>query len=625
VLLLGKTRTIDAERKNRHPAKRSGALKKSATASRIFSVLTGTRAETEIALSYCKQSEDRILTGTDPHKLLGRKAACIMTDLMESRCLSFREIPQTTKLFSAFLEEFGRVSGYYAHPPTETGTSAAAREARVAPEIRSGVVDVLHEQNRRFGAGAATETNLDRLASGAVAIVTGQQVGLFSGPLFSFYKVLSAIRCAEDLTRRGVDAVPVFWLATEDHDLAEINHTFWNTRRGLTRYELPVKDEDAGRRVGEVMLGEEISAIVGAAMNDLEGADAEKMDRALRESYSPSETYGSSFGKLMARLLAGRGVILMDPLDERLHRLSIPVYRQALEESESLGDALIARSNDLEQAGFHAQVKVTRETTLLFYQVDGRRQAVRSRNGKFVAGKKSFSREELASLIESTPQDFTPNALLRPVVQDTLLPTAAYIGGPAEIAYMAQSHVPYQRILGRMPVILPRASFTIVEPPIARLMEKYGLDIRDIFRGRQLLRGKLELHTLPKALSRRFEKDEKALRSLLAAYGDPVKTLDTTLAGALQSAERKMLYQFAKLKGKAARAEGLRTGVLDRHERILLDSLYPNRGLQERSLSTLPFLAAYGSGMLHDLGKLASMAPSFDDAGCAFQHHVVSL
>jgi len=544
---------------------------------------------------------------------------------MESRCLSFREIPQTTKLFSSFLEEFDQVSAYYAHPPTEAGLKAAAHEAHVTAEIRSGVVEVLREQNRRLGADAATQKNLERLASGAVAIVTGQQVGLFSGPIFSFYKVISAICCSEELSRRGTEAVPVFWLATEDHDLAEINHTFWNTRRGLTRYELPIKEEDAGRRAGEVVLGEEIRASVGAAIQNLEGGDAAKVDRALRESYAPGETYGSAFGKLMARLLAGRGVIFMDPLDRRLHQLAIPVYRRAVEESELLRDALLARSKELEHAGFHAQVKVTRETTLLFYNADGRREPVRSRNGKFVAGKASFSREEILAVIERRPEDFTPNALLRPVVQDTLLPTAAYIGGPAEVAYMAQSQVPYQRILGRMPVIFPRASFTIVEAPVARLLGKYGFDVCDVFRGRQHLRAKLEMQTLPKALARRFEKDEKALRRMLSAYANPIKTLDATLTGALQSAERKMLYQFTKLKAKAGRAEGLRTGVLDRHERILVDSLYPYRGLQERSLCGLPFLAAYGTELLDGLSRLVSVFPSSDGSCHAFQHHIVLL
>jgi uncharacterized protein YllA (UPF0747 family) len=210
-------------------------------------------------------------------------------------------------------------------------------------------------------------------------------------------------------------------------------------------------------------------------------------------------------------------------------------------------------------------------------------------------------------------------------VQDTLLPTAAYIGGPAEVAYMAQARVVYDQILGRMPAILPRASFTVVEAAIANLLVKYDLDIRDFFRGRQHLRKKMEAKTLPAALARRFEKDEKALRQLLEAYRGPLEKLDPTLVGGLQLSERKMLYQFERLKGKVARAKNVRTGVLDRHERLLLDSLYPNRGLQERSLSALPFLAEYGFEFLDELTRVSPAPGSLENSLCAQQHHVLVL
>ena len=157
----------------------------------------------------------------------------------------------------------------------------------------------------------------------------------------------------------------------------------------------------------------------------------------------------------------------------------------------------MARSKELERGGFHAQVKVARESTLLFYNVDGIRQPLRQRNGKYFAGGATFTADELRAAIEKTPEAFTPNVLLRPVVQDTLLPTAAYVGGPAEIAYMAQAQVVYRQLLGRMPAMLPRASFTIIEPAVARLLKKYGLDFRDMLRGRQYLRARMEVKSLP--------------------------------------------------------------------------------------------------------------------------------
>lgn len=565
---------------------------------------------------------------SDPLNSSLSQLACIMIEPMESHCISFREIPQTTKLFSSFLEDFWRLSAYYAHPPNETGVIAASREVKQDPVIRSGVVEVLREQNRAFAASispeaqAVTARNLDRLAAGAVAIVTGQQVGLFGGPAYSLYKAISAVSWADELTTRGVDAVPVFWLATEDHDLAEVNHTFLLTRAGLRRYELPVDANTSGRRVGEVALGSPVSALVAEAADSLEGPSAESVAQALRESYTPTDTYGSAFGKLLGRLCAGRGIIFIDPLDPRLHHFAAGVYRRALDAAVPLREALIARSKELERGGFHAQVKVTHESTPLFYNVEGHRLPLRSANGGFIAGKASFTPDELRAAVHKTPEAFTGNVLLRPIVQDTLLPTAAYIGGPAEIAYMAQAQVVYQRILGRMPAILPRESFTLVEPLLARILQKYGLDVTDLFAGRQHLRARMEQKSLPAGLAQRFETGEAALRQLLESFRAPLKELDPTLLGTLDAVEEKMLYQFLKLRGKAGEAENFRTGILDRKERLLLDSLYPHHELQERSLSLLPYLANFGPELLDNLAKFCGPAAP---AACATQHHVISL
>lgn len=544
---------------------------------------------------------------------------------MESHCLPFREIPHTSELFSAFLEGFDSVSSYYAHPPTIRGVVDAVREVRLDPETRRGVVEVLREQNARFGAGSATKTNLDRLAAGALAIVTGQQVGLFSGPLYSFYKAVSAIRIADEITRRGVDAVPIFWLATEDHDLAEVNQAFWCTRAGLARYELAQAPENEGKRVGEIVFGHAIEPIVEQACASLEGPSAAHVASALRESYTASDTYGSAFGKLMARLLAGRGLIFIDPLDARLHRFAAGVFRRALHDADELRDALEARSRELESGGFHAQVKIAPGSTLLFFNVDGRRHPLRAQDGKFIAGDAEFSVDEISAAIESTPELITPSVLLRPVVQDALLPTAAYIGGPAEVAYMAQAQVAYKRILGRMPAILPRSSFTLIEPAVARVLSKYGLEFRDVLRGPQHVRSILEQKAIPNALARRFESDEEQLRAMLKSYTEAIEKLDATLLGTLEAVEEKMLHQFTKLKEKVGRAENFRTGVLDSHQSAIFESLYPNHELQERTLCALPFLAAYGAELLDEMTRLSFGADSGADESCSNQHHVLFL
>ncbi len=536
---------------------------------------------------------------------------------MESHCLRLASLPHTTKLFAAYLEDFSRVKPFYLRSPDGAGVEAAARAVDFPAGVRRAVVEVLREQNRAFGADDSTEKSLRRLGDGAVAIVTGQQVGLFSGPAYSFYKALTALRWAARLSERGIDAVPVFWLATEDHDLAEVNQSYWLTKDATQRLTVRGAEQFAGRQVGAIHFGEEIVAVVDEAARGLSGPFAGEVERALRESYTAGDTFGSGFGKLFARLLAGRGMILLDPLDRSLHRIAAPIFQRAIEQAGALRDELLARNKALDKAGFHAQVKVTAEQTLLFMNVDGRREPVRLRGGKFSAGGKAFGADELLGMVEKTPEVFSPNVLLRAIVQDSLLPTAAYVGGPAEVAYMAQVEVVYRKLGKAMPAILPRAGFTLVPPHVGRLLKKYGLSLADVFQGRQRVHAALAAGSLPRGLAARFDADEKSLRKLLGKYAAPVAKLDKTLAGALSTAERKMIYQFLKLRRKVGAAEGLRSGILEKHERMILEELYPLRAPQERALCFLPFLAAGGTELLDKLFLHAGGSPA--------QHCVVEL
>jgi bacillithiol biosynthesis cysteine-adding enzyme BshC len=468
--------------------------------------------------------------------------------------------------------------------------------------IRRGVVDILRNQNAAFGGDSETNRNLDRLRDGAAAVVTGQQVGLLGGPAFSVYKALTAIRLANELTAGGTNAVPVFWLATEDHDLAEVDHCFFGARGGLERFDLTAPSAE-GRRVGEIQLGEAVRELSSRAGGILEGAAAGDVARWISGSYRPEETFGSAFAKLMTRIFTGRGLIFLDPLSRELHRLSARTMLQALREHEVLAKDLVARSAALERAGFHAQVKVAENSTLVFRIVDGQRVGVRPKNGGFVAGRIEESLEETLKAAERHPEKFSANALLRPVIQDTLLPTVAYIGGPAEIAYHAQASIVYKQLLGRAPAVLPRAGFTLVTAHVVNLLKKYNVSVQDVFAGRQKLRANMEAEVLPQELTKRFAEGEKVLQELVEGLRDPLARLDKTLAGALDTAAEKMLYQFNSLRGKAGRAEGFRTSVLDAHEREITGLLLPNGELQERSLSLLPFLAANGGELLDHLSR----------------------
>jgi len=251
-------------------------------------------------------------------------------------------------------------------------------------------------------------------------------------------------------------------------------------------------------------------------------------------------------------------------------------------------------------------VKVTSRSTLLFYLGDGVRQVITASNGKFQAGDKTWGREELAHLTHAEPEKFSPNALFRSVVQDFLLPTAAYVGGPAEISYFAQAEVIYRRLLGRMPVMLPRAGFTLVDAKAAKLLRRYGLTVEDVWAGSQSLRHKMESASVPKALSKSFQKNQKQIHKMLTQLGKQIAKLDPTLKGTVERARQRIEFHLEKLRQKAGKAQDQKTGLISAHEQYLESLLYPHKALQSRELCLLPFLARWGASGLSELQKLSS-------------------
>ena len=526
---------------------------------------------------------------------------------MECRALPFRQLPHQSKLFVQFLDNFPAVKQFYAHPPTIQEVGKAARSLDYPRERRAEVAEILREQNAALGAARATQENLERFQKGAVAVVSGQQVGLFGGPAYAVYKAVSAIQIAEELTEAGIDAVPVFWIATEDHDLDEVRISTWFHDGKLMRFELP-GNGDAGQPVGRIPLGTQLAEMVHEVASILTGADGEFVAGILRESYGVQETYGSSFGKLFTRLFAEQGLILLDPLDARLHRVAEELFGRVVEEREELNEALLERGKELEKGGFAVQVKVTARSTLIFGMEKGTRQPVSTSGGRFICGEQSWTKEELSQAVRAEPRNFSPNALLRPVLQDFLLPTAAYIAGPAEIAYFAQAQVIYTKLRAPMPVILPRASYTILDAKAEKLLRRYGLKVEDVWRGSQELRRKMETSSVPAGLGKNFDKTLRESDRMLSRLKEQIVRLDPTLGGAVETAQKKITFQFEKLKRKAGRAQALKAGLIAAHQESLESLLYPHKMLQSRELCFLPFLASWGQGGFKELRSLAGSA-----------------
>jgi uncharacterized protein YllA (UPF0747 family) len=207
--------------------------------------------------------------------------------------------------------------------------------------------------------------------------------------------------------------------------------------------------------------------------------------------------------------------------------------------------------------------------------------------------------------VQAEPEKFSPNALLRPVLQDFLLPTAAYIAGPAEIAYFAQAEVIYKKLLGRMPVILPRAAFTILDAKAEKLLRRYGLRVEDVWRGSQELRRKMETSSVPPTLGRNFDETVKESARMLAQLKKQIVRLDSTLGGAVETAQKKIAFQLDKLKRKTGKAQAQKSGLIAAHQEFLESLLYPHKVLQSRELCFLPFLANWGMSGLKELQSLA--------------------
>ena len=530
---------------------------------------------------------------------------------MKSECLPFQQIPHTTRLFLDYLSYAPSVRDFYPRSPgfsewlKDEAPSVAYDAAR-----RGKVSEILKRQNRMWGASPKTLANIERLKQGALAAVTGQQVGLFGGPLFSIFKALSAVKLAEQATAAGVDCVPIFWLATEDHDLAEVNHVALVSEQGVPQlfaaespaFESAVTDAP----VGTVKFGPEIEPLVERAAALL--GDSE-VTTWLRQAYRPGETLGSAFALLFAQLFADWGVILLDPADKDFHDLAKPLFRAAIERASELDEALLARGKALEQAGYHQQVKVTSATTLLFEVKDGARTVVRRRNdgtnggngGAFVVGEEQISHGELLDRIEKAPEKFNPNVLLRPVVQDYLLPTLVYTGGAAEVAYFAQVAVVYEKLLGRVTPILPRFSATLVEAKPERILTRYQLGLPDLFHGPEKVREAIAARSLPSDLQTRFSEAYTSVEQSMTALRESIGRLDSTLVDTAQSSQESMAHQISRLQARVSRAEGLRNEVITRHADALSHALFPHKALQEREVAGVSFVARYGPELLANL------------------------
>jgi len=509
---------------------------------------------------------------------------------MECTCVRQTELPNTSKLFADLVYHPERVRSFYSYIAQDPESYvSSAKQVNLSPERRAALVAALREQN-------GPSASLDLLAQpGTVAVVTGQQVGLFSGPSYTIYKALTAARLAKELTARGIPAIPVFWLATEDHDFAEVNHTWVFDGKHQ-----PVKLEINGsavsnQPVGEVRLTSVPVDVLREALREFPFG-AEVADRVAM-AYIPGRTLGQAFGDLLRDLLSGFDMLQIDPMAPAVRSLAAPTIRAALAQAQELKKLVVERNRELNAAGYHAQVHVEDETSFFFLLENGRRIALRKHNGDYLSPDGRFSPEELMERAEH----ISPNALLRPVVQDSILPTVAYIGGPAELAYLAQSAVLYRTLLGRMPVAVHRSGFTVVDQRGRKLMHRYQLCLSDFFHGEDALRERVSAALVPGGLRGVVEETRGSLSQAVEKLEAELAAFDPTLDAAVRKSYNKIAYQLSKIERKVGREMLARDERASHDASYLQGLIYPRKHLQERLYSIIPFLAQHGFALINEL------------------------
>ncbi len=535
------------------------------------------------------------------------EAACYSTPEesgLRVETLPFEKIPHQSRLFLDYLKDPVALRRFYPSAVRfHHELPQRVPEVLAAYQVdRNKVCDALAAMNERWGAGDATLENIRLLReSDCIAVVSGQQAGLFTGPLYTIYKAISAVKLAGCLRQRNTKAVPVFWIAAEDHDFAEVAKAEIIGRDcQLKHVDVSTDLHREGQPVGLVTLDHSINLVVDQLFELLPNSEfAADMKALVKNAWQPGRGYVESFATMMTSLLGHHGLIFLDPLDPELKRLAAPLYSEAARRAPEIATAIEQRSKELESAGYHAQVLATANSFPLFlHDEQGKRHAVaRVENGNYRAKDidEEHTAEELAAMALEKPERFSPNVTLRAVAQDYLLPTIAYYGGAAEIAYFAQTAEVYRVLERPATPILPRSSMTMIERHTGRVTEKYGLSLTDFFEGLDPVMKRVVEEHLSADTAKMFANAEETMNRELDRLRQELESVDPTLASALDTGRKKINYQLDGLRTRFVRAQMNRDEAAHRQLQRAFDQLYPNKDLQERHINITSLLARHGT------------------------------
>ena len=436
-----------------------------------------------------------------------------------------------------------------------------------------------------FGNGGPALDRLRRAARSGIVVTSGQQPGLFGGPLYTWWKALSVLALADEIEKQtGLPCAPVFWAATDDSDFKEASTTVVATAEGAEQIEMP-EPEGTGVALAQVRIGD-ISEQIARLELAAGSAPGSSVLDLVRRSYAPGSTVGGAFVALLRSVVEPLGISVIDAAHPAVRSAAHPILVRALERSEAIHDGLAARVADLKREHYPPQVKIVEGRTLAFSEADGKRDRIRIRDAAQTAR-------------SAQPGTLGPNVLLRPIVERSILPTVAYLGGPAEIAYFAQVSAVAEALEVTAPVVLPRWSGYVLEPRVERILQRYSLDASD-FADPHAVETRLARASVPETVLENAEsikaEVERAVGQMLSGEG-----ADLVPASVLEGLKRNVAHRIDRLERRYAASIKRRGNDALRDAAIARGALYPFGHPQERALNIIPLLTRYGDDLIHSV------------------------
>jgi len=501
-------------------------------------------------------------------------------------------------LFLDYLHRYRTLSQFFPGDPFERESWATvARELDAATHPRAAVARTLLDLNRDLGGDDAALSSVTALGEGALAIVTGQQVGILGGPLYTLYKALSAVRVARSASSQlGRPVVPLFWMDADDHDFDEVRHAHLLSPSGeLVSVHYEAGGGESRIPVGGRRLEPAIEKVLEAASQALPASEFKAELLQALEAYAPGRSLAEAFGSFLLRLTRGTGLAVVDPSLPALKRLAVVLFRRELAEGQESKKSVRAATEKLVAAGYHAQATTVDSQLNLSYARPERHPISVEGNGFRLAPDGGvLSREQVRRLLDEEPECFSPNVLLRPLYQDTLLPTLAYIAGPSELAYFAQLRGLYAHFGVTMPLVAPRASFTVVERAQARFLERYGVDLTRLNSDDESVLNEILRRHSPPRLEEDLARARTCIQEITSALERDLAEVDPTLVPTVASTRGKLFHHLKELESKALRAVKRKNETVRGQFLATRTALFPGFEMQERKLSPLVFLNKHG-------------------------------